>query len=317
MMWFWLTLLAMLGWGVEDVFLKFGAERDDADAQYKIAAWLGAIMGLSLLLLFPLSESGLPLCRLVADNKFFLLVPLAYAATMVLSNVGLRYLEMSIMSPVENASGAFPMVIMIVYFLATGKISSIGDELSLLDLSGTVCIIGGMIALAVVQRDLFHRGKEIRNENTRYRFGALALLFPLIFCFGDTLDTVVGGIMLGEDSIGEIDLFRLYCLMFFVVGVASYLILVIRRKKIYHLFAVREMPKMAAGVCETLAYVSYIYALAARPLLVAPLVSAYCIISILLSRVFLKEKLRVSQYLCIAVIVAGIVVLGISEGLEA
>ncbi len=315
-MWFGLTLLAMLGWGVEDVFLKCGAERDDADAQYKIAAWLGAIMGLSLIVLRPLSESGLPLVRLVVANKFFLIVPLAYAATMVLSNVGLRYLEMSIMSPVENASGAFPMVIMIVYFLATGKISSVGDELSLLDLTGTLCIVGGMVALAVVQRRLFHRKEEIRNENTRYRFGALALIFPLIFCLGDTLDTVVGGIMLKEKEIGEIDLFRLYCLMFLVVGAASYFILVIRRKKLYNPLTVREMPKMAAGVCETLAYVSYIYALAAKPLLVAPLVSAYCIISILLSRIFLKEKLRVSQYLCIAVIVAGIVVLGISEGLD-
>ncbi len=316
MVWFGLTLLAMLGWGVEDVFLKLGSDRDDGDAQYKIAAWLGLVSGVSLIVLRQLSESGLPLWQLALEHKFFLIVPLVYGATMVLSNVGLRYLEMSIMAPVENASGAFPMIIMIVYFLSTGRRDSVLGELSFLNCAATLCIIGGMIALAVVQKKLFRQGKEIRNENTRYRFGALALIFPLIFCLGDTIDTVVGGIML-QDEIGEIDLFRLYCLMFFVVGAISYIVLVVRSKEVYHFFAVSEVPKMAAGVCESVAYVAYIYALAAKPLLVAPLISAYCIISILLSRIFLKEKLHLQQYLCIAVIVTGIVVLGISEGLSA
>ncbi|MCQ2377739.1 MAG: EamA family transporter [Victivallaceae bacterium] len=317
MFWFGLTLAAMLGWGVEDIFLKKSARYDDAFLQYKIAVWLGLLMGAALPLLRYLSESGAPLCELVVSHWMLLFIPLAYALTMILSNIGLRYLEMSIMSPVENASGAFPMIFLIVYYLATGRISSVSEELSPLDIAGSAAIITGMTLLAVVQQKLFRNNEQLKNEDTRYRYGALALIFPLIFCMGDTIDTVVGSIMLDDrlsEGVGEIDLFRCYCLMFFTVGVAAYIFMA-AKGHFYRIFQRGEEPKIAAGVCETAAYICYIYALARRPLLVAPLISSYCIISILLSRFWLKEKLRPSQYACIAVVVAGIVALGISEGL--
>ena len=46
-----------------------------------------------------------------------------------------------------------------------------------------------------------------------------------------------------------------------------------------------------------------------------PVVASYSIFSLLYSRVFLKEKLSLPHYICIAVVVAGIVGLGVLEGL--
>jgi drug/metabolite transporter (DMT)-like permease len=40
------------------------------------------------------------------------------------------------------------------------------------------------------------------------------------------------------------------------------------------------------------------------------IISAYCVLSVLWSRIFLKEKLSVKHYLAIAVTIAGIVLLG-------
>ena len=42
----------------------------------------------------------------------------------------------------------------------------------------------------------------------------------------------------------------------------------------------------------------------------APLISSYCLFSVVLSRVFLREKLTWRQYGAIAVSVCGIVILG-------
>ena len=52
-----------------------------------------------------------------------------------------------------------------------------------------------------------------------------------------------------------------------------------------------------------------------RVVVVAPMIASYCIVSMILSRIFLKEKLKASQYACVAAVVVGIVCLGISEGL--
>ena len=51
----------------------------------------------------------------------------------------------------------------------------------------------------------------------------------------------------------------------------------------------------------------HIYALA------APIISAYCVLSVVWSRIFLKEKLSWKHYLMIALVVAGIVILGIYD----
>ena len=316
-----LTLLALFAWGMEDLFLKESADIDDSRTSLKIAAVLGLIMGVALIVISPYSESRLPLGKLVMDNLFFLLVPAAYAVTMVISNIGLRYLDMSIMSPMENASGGLPVIILFVYFWVTKDINHVIDEVGGLDITGTALILAGIIALAIVQHSLFLKGGQQVSDKKRTlaKYGALALLFPLLFCLFDTFETVVCGIMLHGDereSIGQFDMIRLYTLMFLIVGIISYAALCIGEKRLYNPFRKKETPKIVAGVLETAAYISYVMAMALKPLLVAPVISSYCVLSIILVRIFLKEKLKRAQYVCIMLVIGGIVLLGISEGLS-
>lgn len=44
-----------------------------------------------------------------------------------------------------------------------------------------------------------------------------------------------------------------------------------------------------------------------------PIISAYCVASVVWSRIFLKEKLSLKHYLMIALVVAGIVILGVYD----
>ena len=48
-------------------------------------------------------------------------------------------------------------------------------------------------------------------------------------------------------------------------------------------------------------------------MLSAPIISAYCVASVVWSRLFLKEKLSWKHYLMIALVVAGIVTLGVFD----
>ena len=47
----------------------------------------------------------------------------------------------------------------------------------------------------------------------------------------------------------------------------------------------------------------------------APIISGYCLASVIWSRIFLKEKLSWKHYLMIAFAIMGIVLLGLSDGL--
>ena len=76
-----------------------------------------------------------------------------------------------------------------------------------------------------------------------------------------------------------------------------------------------EAPKYIGAVFETVGQLFYIYALADEEhvMMSAPIISAYCVASVVWSRIFLKEKLSWKHYAMIALVVIGIVVLGIYD----
>ena len=311
MSWFFLSAVCMLGWGSADLFYKLGTDEDDRYSHLKLAVWVGLVMGavsVALLLVTrPFADAG----SLLVSAVKYAPASLSYIISMVIGYAGLRYLELSIVSPVQNASGALSAVCMIVYFAMKGQ--NVLNEISVLDIAGTAVIVLGVIALAVVENRL-SAGEE---GEKKYRFGALALLFPLLYCVFDTVGTAADGIILtGDMDLGEIEVLILYGFTFLLAGVAAWLFLLVKTKKAYNPFARGERTKGAAALCEEAGQIFYVYAMASRPVLAAPMVASYCIVSVLLSRLFAGEKLKKAQYLCVFAVIAGIVLLGISEGLS-
>ena len=76
---------------------------------------------------------------------------------MVIGYAGLRYLEVSIVSPIQNASGAFSMIAMLIIFAVTGTVQDDLGDLSPLNLVGTVLIVLGVITLAILENLLARR----------------------------------------------------------------------------------------------------------------------------------------------------------------
>ncbi len=318
MSWFVFALICILGWGFADLFYKRGTDESDRYSHLKIAVWVGLVMGVCAFAMLPMAESGCSPAELVRNAVKYAPASLGYIISMVIGYAGLRYLEVSIVSPVQNASGALSMVCMLVFFLFTGRISSIGEEYSALSMAGTAVIIGGVVALAVVEQRLSRAEKSLEPSERKYRYGALALLFPILYCVFDTIGTAADGIILDEEvglGLGEIDVLILYGLTFLLAGVAAWLFLLVKQKKPYNPFAKTEASKGVAALCEEFGQVFYVYAMARNPVLAAPMVASYCIVSVILGRVFLKEKLKPGQVACVIAVIAGIVLLGIADGL--
>ena len=353
MSWFIITLICMLGWGFADLFYKKSNIDGDRYSHLKTAVWVGLMMGLFSILFTVLTLCREPLIaafghrsadgqtdgftvfinHVTAETLFtseksifvsavkYLPASLSYIISMVIGYAGMRYLEVSIVSPVQNASGAMSAVFMLIYFSVTGSIASFREKFSMLSICGTVLIVMGVITLGVVEQRLA-KAEGLLNlpkAERKYRYGALALLFPILYCVFDTIGTSFDGIILSDESglgLGDIDVLILYGYTFLLAGIAAWIFLLIREKRVYNPFRKNEIKtRGVAALFEQFGQVFYVYAMSENPVVAAPMVASYCIISAILSRVFLKEKLKIGQYICIAVVVIGILCIGISEGL--
>lgn len=317
-MWFILSLACMLFWGGADLFYKKGTDESDRYSHLKIAVWVGLVMGVFAVALMPFAETKFSAFTLIDKAVKYSPASLCYIISMVIGYAGLRYLEVSIVSPVQNASGALSALLMFFYFSAKGQLGKFTDEFLPLEIAGTAAIVLGVVALGVVEQRLSAAENGAEKQDKKYRFGALALLFPILYCVFDTIGTSADGIILDEKTglgIGEIDVLVLYGLTFFTAGAAAWMFLLIKEKKPYNPFAGRERTKGIAALCEEGGQIFYVYAMASKPILAAPMVASYCIVSAILARIFIKEKLKAAQYACVAAVIAGIILLGISEGL--
>ena len=102
-----------------------------------------------------------------------------------------------------------------------------------------------------------------------------------------------------------------YELTFLLCGLAAFVyVALIKKEKLYPR---RERAKLAAAVCETAGQFTYVYAMSDRAVLAAPMIAAYSVMSVILSHIFLKERLKPRYYPVIAAVAAGVVILGFFE----
>ena len=104
-----------------------------------------------------------------------------------------------------------------------------------------------------------------------------------------------------------------YELTFLLAAVVCFVYVVLIKRD--RLVPKMEAPKYLGAVCETAGQFAYIYAIADTEHLAmsAPIIASYCAASVLWSRIFLKEKLSWKHYAMIALIVAGIAIMGVFD----
>lgn len=301
-MWFWFSIIALICWSGSDLFSKIGCQ--DADDKYshlKMVIAVGVVMGLHAA--YEIFIGGTEISWSVIWT--YLPVSLLYILSMAIGYIGLRYIELSISSPICNSSGALVAVLCIIF-------GGIG-ELAGAQLIATALVCVGVIGLGFVEA---HEDEDLRaarqNEsNHHYAKSALALILPIVYCLLDALGTFADSRVL--ETLDEDSANCAYELTFlFAAIVCLVYVLVIKRDR---LIPKREAPKYAGAVFETAGQFAYIYALADSDhvALSAPIISAYCVASVLWSRLFLKEKLSWKHYAMIALVVIGIVILGIFD----
>ena len=300
MSWFWFAIIALLCWSGSDFFSKIGC-RDASDkySHLKMVVAVGLVMGIHALIEI---IGGVEISWQVILT--YLPVSLLYILSMALGYIGLRYIELSISSPICNASGALVAIIAII--------SGTAEKMEPLQYAAIALACIGVIGLGFVE---FREDDELRAErqkasNYKYAKSWLALALPIAYCLLDAAGTFADDLVL--ETLNEDSANVAYELTFLAAGIVCFIYTFLIKKQRF--LPKQEAPKYAGALFETAGQLAYIYALGSgESALAAPIISSYCMASVLWSRLFLKEKLSWKHYACIFITFAGIIIMGIYD----
>ena len=302
-MWFLFALLVMFFWSVADLFYKKSADTKETNTHLKTVVAVGIVMGIHAIFILLTNELNYDFKNIL----IYLPVSSMYILSRAIGYFGLRYLEVSISSPIQNTSGI--IVSILCFFI-------LKEQLNILSLIAILIIGFGLIALGIIER----KANLTNNvEERKYKIGFIAFFIPIIYCVIDSLGTFFDAYYLeiersplincNENTI-ELIANISYELTFFAVAILTLIYLIIKKVK----FTTQNIRNnFIAAVLETAGQFFYVYAMSGKAIIAAPMVSAYCIVSMLLSRIFLKEKLDKKEYISLSFIIIGIIILGVFE----
>lgn len=302
MNWFWFAIIALFCWSGSDFFSKIGCrDAKDKYSHLKMVIAVGVVMGLHAA--YEVFVGGVEINFDVILT--YLPVSLLYILSMTMGYIGLRYIELSISSPICNASGALVAVMSLL-------IGSAEMDHPLQYVAVALACVG-VIGLGIVEatEDTELRAARQAASNYKYAKSWLALALPIAYCLLDAAGTFADSLVL--ENLNEDSANVAYELTFLAAGAVCFIYTIFIKKQ--KLIAKMEAPKYVGALFETAGQFAYIYALADEEhvAMSAPIISSYCVASVLWSRLFLKEKLSWKHYAAIAVTVAGIIIMGVFD----
>lgn len=305
-MWFTFAIITLLTWGIADLFYKRGADEKDKYSHLKTSIMVGLVMGIHAICMLIFTDMNYNFINIL----IYLPVSLMYILSMTIGYFGLRYLEVSISSPIQNSSGAVTCLLCLIF---------LNQTLDTISAIAIICISVGIFILGILEKSKQKEYEKINNK--KYKIGFVAFMIPVIYCIVDALGTFFDAYYLDSidvtplKNVTELTLENVantsYELTFLICAILMFIFLRFIKKEKVHIRAQKE--RIGAAVFETLGQFTYVYAMSGNGAVAAPMISAYSIISVILSRIFLKEKLDNKQYLIIALVMSGIILLGTTD----
>ena len=305
-MWFIFALITTLAWGLAELFYKKGARQDEKYAHLKICVCVGAVMGIHAIFTLLTQDIGYNPVNLIR----YLPVSLLYIVSMAFSFFGMRFIEESISDPIENTSGAICSLLCVIF---------LGDALSIPAVLAIIIMVIGVLGVGFLE----NRGDTLRKRTLGKKMAIIAFCMPFVYALLDAvgsfvdvfyLDDVAATPLIGvNETTIEAVANTSYELTFAIFALILFVFMKI--KKVEFGSIPKQKDKVLSAVFETAGQLTYVYAMSGNGAVAAPIISSVCVVSLLLSRIFLKEKLTGKQYLFISIVIIGILMLAVIEEL--
>lgn len=304
-MWLIFALLTTVIWGTAELFYKKGADSREKYSHLKIGVCVGAVMGIHAVFTLLTQDIGYNPINILR----YLPVSLLYIVSMVFSYFGMRFIEESISDPIENTSGAICTLLCVIF---------LKEKVSYLSAVAIFIIAAGVLGVGFLE----NHGESDRKKKLGKKLAIIAFCMPFLYAILDAVGSFLDVFYLEnvmttplsdvtEETIEQVANIS-YEITFALFATLLLIFMKIRKVKFE---LPKQKDKVIAAVFETAGQFTYVYAMSGNGAISAPIISSVCVVSLLLSRIFLKEKLTGKQYIFIVLVILGILLLARAEEL--
>ena len=308
MSWLFFSVATALLWGIAELFYKKGARPDEKYSHLKICVWVGIVMGAHAIFTLLTQDIGYNPINLIR----YLPVSLMYIISMAFSYFGMRFLEESISDPIENTAGVICVLLFAIFM---------GDEFSVLTWVAVGIITVGVVGVSYLE----NHGETPRKKQLGKKLAIVSFCMPFLYALLDAFGTFLDDAFFLVEDVANAPFVNVTEETMEAVANTSYeltfalfalgLFIFMKSKGVKFGSVPQHKDKILAAVFETAGQFTYVYALGGVDAIAAPILSSVCVVSLLLSRIFLKEKLSWKTYAFITVVIFGILLLAVAEEL--
>ena len=308
MSWLFFSIATALLWGTAELFYKKGALPNEKYSHLKICVWVGVVMGAHAIFTLLTQDINYNPVNLL----IYLPVSLFYIISMAFSYFGMRFLEESISDPIENTAGVICTLLFVIF---------LQEEISPLTWVAIGIITIGVLGVSFLE----NHGETTRKKTYGKKLAIIAFCMPFVYALLDALGTFFDDAFFLVEDIANAPFVDVTEETIEAVANTSYeltfalfalgLFIFMKSKKVKFGPVPQHKDKILAAVFETAGQFTYVYALGGVDAIAAPILSSVCVVSLLLSRIFLKEKLNWKTYVFIGIVIFGILLMAVAEEL--
>lgn len=318
-MWLVWSCIAIVLFAFCEIYEKKGSVFEEQCSETKLLVWFG-IFGLIFafsISVMGLRESNEGIISMIMKNPVFILSPIFYFLSLLLAFISLKFIPVSVEVPITNTDGILCFIGAILLYAFRGKFVEIAEDVSPIKLILVVIVTITAFIFSVMYEQKVESGEDtelvekIRKQGNKTSFirakllAIIGIICAVLSAMFDAGDSVILYYILDEVA-DSYDYLYFSNMMYAIFGLLAWIYVSVKLKKLYNPFEKGQGNKALGAFFDCAGTVVTVFAVAENPFLSDPLISTYFVFTVLLSRIILKEKLSLRQYVCIAILLCGI-----------
>ena len=301
-MWLIFATITVLLWGTSETIFK-KVSTNEKNSVLKLISYNGIILGICALIFMFITRTEMNFDIL----KTYLPISIIYITSMFCTYKAMTLVKVSILSPLQNSSCAITTILCILL---------LKQEVEIYQIIAIIVIIIAMILLSINKDEVLRlESGDSEKDKINARRAYLLYLKGIGFALGYWLLDGIGSFMDDytlEANLSAEQVIIAFSFIYCFVGIICSIILKFKDTE-YKLIDLKQNKlKLVGTLVETAGQYTYIYAFAfGDAALASPYIAAYSIVTVILSRIFLKEKLKRKQYILITLILIGMITLSV------
>lgn len=318
-MWLVWSCIAIVLFAFCEIYEKKGSAFEEPYSEIKLLVWFG-IFGLlvaTFISVIGIRETNEGIFSMMIENPVFILSPIFYFLSLLLAFISLKFIPVSVEVPITNTNGILCFVGALLLFGLRGKFDRIIEDVSLEKIILVAIVTVTAIIFSVMYERKVRSGEDTELAEKIEKHGknsshleakflaVVGVICAVLSAMFDAGDSVVSYYILDEVA-DSYDYLYFSNMLYAILGLVAWIYVSFKLKRLYNPFGRGQENKALGAFFDCAGMAVSIFAVAENPFLSDPLISTYFVFTVLLSRIILKEKLSLKQYVCIVILVCGI-----------